>query len=187
MENVERIKKTQKLQEAISIFKKAGYGLTTEVLNASRYGVPQRRKRCFVIGGTNTSDNFLLPYLDKGSDEEMTVRDHLPEIDTDFYYRHPRSYNRRAIFSVDEPSPTIRGVNRPIPPKYKVHPGDVTHDLSKVRPLTTSERALIQTFPRKFCFDGLSKCSAEQLIGNAVPVKLAEFVAQCLLDYISDC
>ena len=37
---------------------------------------------------------------------------------------HPRSYARRAIFSVDEPSATIRGVNRPIPIGYKFHNAD---------------------------------------------------------------
>ena len=30
-------------------------------------------------------------------------------LDIDYYYAHPRSYNRRAIFSVDEPSSTIKG------------------------------------------------------------------------------
>jgi DNA (cytosine-5)-methyltransferase 1 len=53
-----------------------------------------------------------------------------------------------------------------------------------VRPLTTRERAMIQTFPESFQLSG-TKSDLEQLIGNAVPVKLAEFVAQALLDYVT--
>ena len=114
----------------------------------------------------------------------MTIREYLGnELGTDFFYRHPRSYARRGIFSIDEPSPTIRGVNRPIPPKYKIHPGDATIDLGKVRPLTTIERARIQTFPKKFAFIGC-KTDLEQIIGNAVPVNLATYVARHIMKYM---
>ena len=107
----------------------------------------------------------------------MTIRDWFGEsINTNFYYRHPRSYARRAIFSVDEPSPTIRGVNRPIPDGYSAHPGDAAA-ISEARPLTTAERARIQTFPEEFQFIGC-KTDIEQMIGNAVPVRLAQYVGK---------
>lgn len=70
------------------------------------------------------------------------------------------------------------------PPSYEIHNGDATNDLSKVRPLTTKERARIQTFPKSFIFDG-SKTDLEQMIGNAVPVNLARYVAEHLLNYIN--
>jgi DNA (cytosine-5)-methyltransferase 1 len=54
-----------------------------------------------------------------------------------------------------------------------------------LRPLTTRERSYIQTFPQDFIFEG-SKTDLEQMIGNAVPVKLAEYIAKCLLMYIQD-
>ena len=60
---------------------------------------------------------------------------------------------------------------------------DATNDLSKVRPLTTLERARIQTFPASFEFSG-SKTDLEQMIGNAVPVDLAKYVAKHLMEYI---
>lgn len=101
-----------------------------------------------------------------------------------YYYRHPRNYNRRGIFSIDEPSPTIRGVNRPIPPGYKLNSCDPENiNLKNIRPLTTKERSLIQTFPKNFIFEG-SKTDLEQMIGNAVPVNLAKFVGSSLLEYI---
>jgi len=170
------------------MFRNIGYGLSQTILDASLCGVPQKRKRFFLIGHLCDSDDFLSISLNNDlSTESMTVRDYLgDEFQTEFYYRHPRSYARRGIFSIDEPSPTIRGVNRPIPPSYEIHAGDATDDLSKVRPLTTKERARIQTFPRTFVFDG-SKTDLEQMIGNAVPVNLARYVAEHLLDYIKQC
>ena len=75
-------------------------------------------------------------------------------------------------------------MNRPIPPSYKIHHGDTTNDLSKVRPLTTEERARIQTFPKDFIFEG-TKTDREQMIGNAVPVGLAYYVAIALKNYIN--
>lgn len=185
MENVDRILKSNTLPKAIAKFKEAGYGLTQIVLDASKCGVPQVRKRFFLIGGLKESADFLLFDLTrKISAKQMSIKDYLgDEFGIEFYYRHPRSYARRGVFSIHEPSPTIRGVNRPIPKGYKTHQGDATTDLSKVRALTTLERARIQTFPKDFKFFG-SKTDLEQIIGNAVPVELAHFVGDCLLEYI---
>ena len=102
--------KTQKLVDAISIFKKAGYGLTYTVLDASKCGVPQKRKRFVMIGKLGEKDDFIREQLlGNLSEKEMTVADYFGEsLDIKFYYRHPRSYVRRGIFSVNEPSPYRR-------------------------------------------------------------------------------
>lgn len=187
MENVERIVKSETLPKCIEIFKNANYGLTQVVLNASLYGVPQKRKRYFLIGELNGKDNFLFePLITKASTKHMTVREYLGnEFNTDYYYRHPRSYQRRGIFSIDEPSPTIRGVNRPIPPKYKFHSGDASKNINEVKALSTHERARLQTFPKEFILEG-KKTDLEQMIGNAVPVQLSKSVAECLMSYINN-
>jgi DNA (cytosine-5)-methyltransferase 1 len=116
----------------------------------------------------------------------MTLREYFgDDLNTEYYYRHPRNYSRRAIYSVDEPAATVRGVNRPIPAGYKKHPGDPASP-KKARPLSTDERARIQTFPPGFKWIG-TKTNREQMIGNAVPVKLAEFVAKAIADFASGC
>lgn len=178
MENVERITKSITLQKALKIFKAAKYGLSYQVLDASRCGVPQLRKRFFLVGLLSARDSFLDEYLnDYLTEKSMTLFDYLGhELGIEYYYRHPWSYNRRAIFSIYEPSPTIRGVNRPIPKTYQSHPNDATELTENIRPLTTIERSYIQTFPKNFKLKG-TKSALEQMIGNAVPVKLAEYVA----------
>ena len=188
MENVDQIVNSQRLIKAQNMLRKAGFGLTEKILNASLYGVPQIRKRYFLIGRLNAPDGFLNEYLDSGlASRPMTVREYMGSIlDVEHYYRHPRTYGRRAVFSIDEPSPTVRGVNRPIPRNYRRHPGDTTPISMNVRPLTTIERSYIQTFPKGFVFEG-SKTDLEQMIGNAVPVKLAEYVAKRIIAFSRKC
>ena len=188
MENVDRIISSHILSDVIYKFSKTGYGLTAVILNAAYCGVPQSRIRFFLVGGLRIENNFLLPILRKNlSSKEMTVRDYLGDsLGTEYYYRHPRNYNRRAIFSIDEPSPTIRGVNRPIPPSYKLNKCDPQNiSLENVRPLTTIERSYIQTFSKDYVFEGC-KTDLEQIIGNAVPVNLGKFVGTALNEFIEN-
>jgi len=187
MENVERILKTNKLVEAKKIYKEAGYGLTQMVLDASLCGVPQKRKRFVLIGKIGEKDGFMDFSLSKNiSKKEMTMFDYFGHsLGVEYYYRHPRSYARRGIFSIYEPSPTIRGVNRPMPKGYVLHNGDPVSSLENIRPLTTKERSMVQTFPNNFEFFG-TKTDIEQMVGNAVPVNLAEFIANAISGYISN-
>jgi DNA (cytosine-5)-methyltransferase 1 len=185
MENVDRAYKCDAFKKAQSIFWKAGYGLTIQVLDASLCGVPQLRKRLFVIGELHSGDGFLNEHINRHlASKPMTLRDYFGDaLGINHYYRHPRSYARRGIFSIDEPSPTVRGVNRPVPGGYPGHPGDTSPMTSAIRPLTTRERSMIQTFPPNYVLAG-NKTDVEQVIGNAVPVKLAEYVALCLKEYL---
>lgn len=186
MENVYNIERMDVLPEALAIFKDAGYGLTKRILNASLCGVPQIRRRFFLIGHLGDQDDFLGELLDSRlSKKQMTVRDYLGDsLGTQYYYLHPRNFKRRGVFSIDEPAVTVRGTNRPIPPSYKRHPADKADINEGVRALTYKERSYLQTFPESFVFTG-SKTDIEQAIGNAVPVKLAEYVAGCIRDYAS--
>ena len=77
---------------------------------------------------------------------------------------------------------TVRGVDRPVPSGYKGHPTDPVRLNKSIRTLTFKERSLIQTFPEKFKFLG-TKTNLNQMIGNAVPVKLAEYVARAIAQH----
>lgn len=173
--NIERFGTLPKMKEAL---RKAGYGLSCSVLDASLCGVPQARKRFILVGRLGAEDGFFDETLRSGlAERQMTVRDYLGDkLGTQYYYMHPRSYARRAVFSIDEPSATIRGVNRPIPSNYKEHHADAASIEDGVRALTTKERSYLQTFPDEFQLPG-SKTNVELAIGNAVPPALAKYIA----------
>lgn len=183
-ENVYNIECFGTLPRMKKMLSEAGYGLSARVLDASRCGVPQARKRFILVGRLGACDGFLDDALVSGlAKKQMTVRDYLGDkLGTQYYYMHPRSYARRAVFSIDEPSATIRGINRPIPEVYRRHHADAAGIDQGVRALTSKERSYLQTFPESFKFKG-AKTNVELAIGNAVPPALAKYVATRVVEY----
>jgi len=183
MENVPQARLSKAYKAMRQTLESSGYQFRECVLNASRCGVPQSRRRFFVFGwrvGDHTTGVKFDEWIHESqSPEPMTVKDYLgKEIDVEFYYRHPRNYSRRSVFSVHEPSPTIRGVNRPVPPNYQGNHLDSAPPCT-VRPLTSEERSRIQTFPKRWDWGGRDRnADVELQIGNAVPVQLGTFVGK---------
>lgn len=186
MENVANIRKSQAFKKVIRNFKGAGYGVTQRILDAAYCGVPQSRKRMFLVGALGEEDEFIGEELDKAlADKPMSIYDYLGDkLGTEYYFRVPTNYTRRGVFSIYEPSMTIRAVDRPIPKGYKGNAND-SAPLHMARCLTPKERSYIQTFPNTFRFEG-SKTDQQTMIGNAVPVNLAKFVGTALMRYIKN-
>lgn len=126
MENVPQAKNSVAWADARAMLVKAGYGLTETKLNASFYGVPQARKRLFVIGRLGEADSFLESALVAArSTTPMTVREMLGESIGDAFFVAPRMPGKKGIFSTDGTAPTICGSSRrPIPASYQGHPND---------------------------------------------------------------
>ncbi len=184
MENVPQVRLSKTYRKTRDGLLAAGYDIAEIVLDASKCGVPQARKRFFAFGALDQpADRFLESISDRLGDDPLTVKEYLgDEIDVEHYYRHPRNYSRRSVFSVHEPSPTVRGVNRPVPPGYKGNHLDSVEPAT-VRPLTTRERSRIQTFPKHWQWNsGDRNADAETQIGNAVPVGLGLFVGCGIAD-----
>ncbi len=126
MENVPQAANSEAWRDARAMLVKAGYGLTETKMNASFYGVPQARKRLFVIGKLDEADGYLESALVAArSAEATTVRDMLGDALGEAFYAHPRHPGKRGIWGVDEPAPTMRGSSRrPMPASYQTRPGD---------------------------------------------------------------
>jgi len=185
MENVPAAASSRAWAIARRRFSRTGYGLTELTLDASLFGVPQIRKRVFMMGRLGEEDGFLdVDILLRKTDKLLTVREYLgDELGVEFYYRHPRHWDRRAIYSIDEPAATVRSTNRPIPPKYKPHPLDKA-PIEGVNPLSCYQRARLQTFEPEFVFDkSLAAWEVDMMVANAVPVQLAQVLAECVIDY----
>lgn len=187
MENVPNMRKGETIKEVNLIFKSAGYGLNQLVIDASLCGVPQKRQRFITFGVLGGKDGDALPYFTRNlASKSMTLRDYFGNsLGFQYYFRVPTSYKRRGIYSIDEPSMTIRGVDRPVPKGYPGHPADPVPMSSEIRSLTCHERSMIQTFPPDYIWEG-SKTQLNQAIGNAVPVKFAEYIANGIKQYINE-
>jgi DNA (cytosine-5)-methyltransferase 1 len=118
------------------------------------------------------------------ADRPLSVRGYLgDELGVEYYYRHPRHWGRRAIYSIDEPAATVRSTNRPIPPKYTPHPLDAA-PIVGIKPLTSRQRARLQTFGSGFRFDrNLHAWEIDTMVANAVPVGLAQHLGEAMAYY----
>lgn len=185
-----------------------GYELSFEMVNACDYNVPQDRKRVIFIGIRKDlgftfkfeKPNFskvtleetiydlkdnVLPALNynKTNGEKCLIPNHeymIGDFSTIFM-------SRNRVRNWDEQSFTIQAGGRHAPihpqaPKMKFIEQDVRvfvpgkEDL--YRRLSVRECARIQTFPDEFIFYYTNVPAGYKMIGNAVPVNLAMFLAE---------
>jgi DNA (cytosine-5)-methyltransferase 1 len=203
-ENVKGIVSKAHIKEfnnILSLFDEAGYSCQYKVLNAYDYGVPQTRERVFIVGfrkDLESSFEFPLPierksHLDeviKGLEDAVPFekgREPLTKIPNNEYFTGSfssiyMSRNRRR--TIHEPSFTIQASGRhaPLHPlsseMVKVSKDKFEFvDEKNVRRLSVRECARVQTFPDSFIFYYKNINDGYKMIGNAVPVKLAYYIA----------
>jgi DNA (cytosine-5)-methyltransferase 1 len=178
----------------INDFSDKGYNVTYKLVNAADYNVPQDRLRVFMVGiRKDLPFNFSFP--DK-SLNRVTIQDAIGHLDLPnendvcdaAYSSRYMSRNRRREWN--DVSFTIPAMAKQVP----LHPSSplmikIDKDLwsfgdNKItRRLSWQEAAMIQTFPEDFVFEG-NLTSKYKQIGNAVPVKLAENVANNVYNYL---
>lgn len=89
MENVPNIKNSDVFKHAIQRLRKTGYLVNYDVLVSSNFGVPQRRKRLFVIGvrqdiaekANIRSESDILKVFPKNASCELTIKDAFKDLE----------------------------------------------------------------------------------------------------------
>lgn len=196
------------LLHILSQFDYAGYKVVYKLFNASEYNIPQDRKRVFFIGiRKNIKHAFLFDTQeDKGkttlrdviydlkdtsvssngwnSNPNVVINAHEYLSDTTSDYSS-QYMSRNRVKSWDEFSYTITASARqitqhPSAPKMKrINPDLFEFDGEhNYRRLSVRECARIQTFPDIFELKYTKINNGYKMIGNAVPVKLAEVIAK---------
>lgn len=117
MENVPRARNSIAWAQARELLVRAGYGLSEMVLDASRYGVGQSRKRFIVVGRLGEADGFLNSAIrDLANTRPTTIRDILGSTVGGAIHAHPCVCGRRRLWSAEGPAPTIcQSSQRPMP------------------------------------------------------------------------
>ena len=189
----------------IKLFEKLGYSVSYKLLNAKEYGVPQERKRVIVVGyRKDMRRQFSFPVPDQKiatlKDAIGDLPDSVPAKDKNkpnaklscpnqehmhgSFSTMYMSRNRRREWS--DPSFTIQagGRHAPLhPSSNKMIPSGKDKFAfkdgarAKHRRLSVRECARVQTFPDDFIFHYDNVVKGYKMIGNAVPVKLAEAIA----------
>jgi DNA (cytosine-5)-methyltransferase 1 len=204
------VKHKEAYQYILNQFKDSGYYITTTLLNAQNYNVPQSRERVFFVG--IRKDTMLCFQNPQNSPTRITLRQAIgdladsaiPAVNKYFtngnkcnvsnheYLDLPFPYdyaNHNKVKPWDEQSYTIRATG-----KYALpHPTCPPMQLNRYnkysfkdsvqkscRRFSVRECARIQTFPDDFTFHYNNLIDGYKMVGNAVPINLAYEVAKSL-------
>ena len=179
----------------VADFAECGYDVYCKLLNAKNFGVPQDRERVIIVGfrqDLNVRD-FKLPDT---NGQTMTLREaigNMPQVKSCEGCEAPyssRYMSRNRKRGWDDVAYTVPAMAKqvtlwPGSPDMKKLDKDLWAfgDEGITRRLSWREAAAIQTFPTDLEFSG-DLTSIYKQIGNAVPVKLAEFVANYIRPYL---
>lgn len=188
------------LQNQVTRFRLAGYRVKFRLLDAKDFGVPQERKRLFIVGIRSDIDAVYefpepthSPFVDNAY---VTMRDSigdLPGWPTGEFNKEPFHWyylSRNRYRGWDEFSRTVVAKGRhvglhPASPKLRrVHTDKwVFVEDGPARRLSFRECARLQGFPRDLKFPETAGLEERyKVVGNAVPPPLFQAVAAALPD-----
>ncbi|MGO6813383.1 DNA cytosine methyltransferase [Rhizobium brockwellii] len=203
MENVkEALGKNKKTwPQARAVLKNAGYGITEVVVDCSRYGVPQARKRLIAVGRLGECDGFLETAIrEAATPNQLTIRQAFsntfgrmpdpdnpwnPEIATVIATGHVFTrpfYNGRGVRTVDEPFATItRTSAEPPTGRYRsqTHPRDSAHPTASAA-MTPHVMSRLQGFPHRWRWSASNDRDLMQMIANAVPAPVIKIMGEII-------
>ena len=183
------------ISEVYRYLEASGYQISTPtVVDAADYGVPQHRKRAFVIGN-RIGESFVFPQPSHGKTQTLLTLPHVSVAQA--LYGIPKSAMnhetrehaegsiaryRTVGVGQRESQGRVDRLNPCLPSKTVIAGGTKGGGRShlhpfEVRTLTVRECARLQTFPDEMEFVG-STARQFTLVGNAVPPLLAEVIAR---------
>ena len=142
----------------IGEFKAAGYNVVYKLMNASEYGVPQKRERVFIVGFREAEDGMM------------------------FNFPSPLPPSARAvlgdvIIAANDQDEALFFSDRAVAGMMAVS--------GRYRRFSPREAARIQSFPDTFRLDSVSHIRQYKAIGNAVPPVLMWHVVNALIRCIA--
>lgn len=192
-ENVKGIlsaNKGQAFPMIINEFKEAGYKVTYKLLNASEYGVPQKRERVIIIGFKDEEDyrKFKFPLKSKMTERKVLGDVIMDEANCDeklFFSERAvagmmavrEKMNKGRAMKLDEPCNTVSAHLA----KVSLNSTDPVFMVGeRYRRFSAREAARIQSFPDTFKLESVSQARQYKAIGNAVPPVLMWHIIRSL-------
>ena len=186
-------------------FEKIGYHIQIKLLNSANFGVPQKRERVIIYGGSKkteikfpeethsaSQDDDNLKLFDKTKKDWVTVKDAIDDLKNkkeDILFSHIFNKNSDSFIEKIKKTPIGKSLYKNFSDAYfRCHPdkpsktvkenhGGVFIHYEKHRFLTPRELARLQSFEDNFLFEG-NKSQILVQIGNAVPPKLGYALAK---------
>lgn len=214
MENVPGLAKDARLERFLSALTAMGYQCSYNVLDAAKYGVPQRRRRFILLAGYRKSISFGKP-----SPEIRTVREALRglgrQVRHDPLHTLPQKRSekvKRLIASIPKNGGSRLDLGAElqlachqscdgfkdvygrmawddVAPTitggcFNPSKGRFLHPVRN-RAISLREAAVLQSFPATYSFSlKKGKCATAQMIGNALPPEFIKRHAENIVDFV---
>ena len=196
MENVPDVYQSNSLSEAVNILREYGYSVTSVVKDARYTGVPQNRRRFFMIGCASTAKNHaILSSICQGAkknEEIIGVKQYCEKLGMDcpdFIYFFPRNKFQAQVVDSNFPYPTMRSTNgvcmnkNPRTLGYTKRPNDAAA-LDVAETISIPLASAISSFPPNFAWPENRKYVGIQ-IGNCVPPGLSKWIGALVAEHMS--
>lgn len=179
----------------VEAFEAAGYSIYAELINASYYGVPQKRERCIMVGIRNDiPGKFVFPdETTRETPVPLSVAVERLDIADKKYYFSPKAVEgmknakpnmKRGLWQrLDEPCLTITSHLAKVSLNSRDPVLLVDPEKELYRRFTPKEAAAIQSFPDSFQFAG-TEIDAYRQIGNAIAPVMIWHIAKALSDFL---
>lgn len=169
-------------------FSDAGYYVQYYLVNASKFGVPQKRERVIIIGFRNKTDqnNFIFSHYIPQNSVLRDVIDEKENSNENLFFSDRAvagmlavrdKMNKGRVQNPDEPCNTISAHLA----KVSLNSTDPVLKIgNRFRRFSTREAARIQSFPDSFVFNIVSSVRQYKAIGNAVPPVMMWHIANSI-------
>lgn len=169
-------------------FSDAGYHMQYYIVNASKFGVPQKRERVIIIGFRDDIDmkNFNFSHYIPFSSVLKDVIDEKENSNEDLYFSEKavagmlavrEKMNKGRAQDLSQPCNTISAHLA----KVSLNSTDPVLKIGdRYRRFSCREAARIQSFPDSFIFNVVSNIRQYKAIGNAVPPVMMWHIANSL-------
>lgn len=199
----------------IDILRESGYYVSYSLLNASDYKIPQDRRRVFIVGirrDFNIKYSFPIPVLSDitlrnaigdlvyppnyyGDGEKVREHQYIPNHDVYTGLFDSKFMARNRVRGWNELSFTIQAQARNCPLHPQAPKMRYVNSEKRIfevgyeylyRRLSVRECARVQSFPDNFRFIYDDVKTGYKMVGNAVPPRLAKYIALSLKEVFSE-
>jgi len=178
----------------ISEFEKSGYTVTYKLINASHFGVPQKRERVIIVGIRNDlgfSYEFPKECCTK-EEQYSTLGEVVEEAVADKYYFSEKAVQGMLNAKKDMNKGRAQDLRKPCNTvgshlaKVSLNSTDpVLFENGRYRRFTPREVARIQSFPDTFSLLG-SESAQYRALGNAIPPVMFWYIANQLCNLLKE-
>ena len=183
--NLKNINNGEIFQFILEHLQKLGYKVNHEILSGKDFGVPQNRRRLYIVGYLDHNKNFefpksigiktrILDIIEKDVNETYCLSNHRWNHIQERMKCGSTGWCSYKIFDENEPYTTT------LVARYLSHPEKIMlkHPTGNPRRLTERECARLQGFPDTFIIDKVPKTQMCKQLGNSVCVPVIKAIAE---------